>query len=82
LASHAGLNALRQFWRSHACSNRREAVLQMDWRKSINASPILQHIEVRVAESFAGLSAGERRVWDALFEKQSDAVPFQSLAWN
>jgi CelD/BcsL family acetyltransferase involved in cellulose biosynthesis len=37
---------------------------------------------VRAVEGFAGLSANERLEWNALFENQSDPVPFQSLAWN
>jgi CelD/BcsL family acetyltransferase involved in cellulose biosynthesis len=43
---------------------------------------VLQRVQVRAVESFTELSANEQRAWNALFEKQADAVPFQSLSWN
>ena len=46
------------------------------------SSTASQHFKVRVVESFAGLSADERLAWKALYEKQPDPSPFQSLRWN
>ncbi len=43
---------------------------------------ILPNVDIRVVEGFSGLSAEERSVWNGLFEKQSDSLPFQSLYWN
>ncbi len=41
-----------------------------------------QTLEIRIVAGFAAFSDGERRAWNALFERQSCAAPFNSLAWG
>ncbi len=50
--------------------------------KLVSCDSSLKQVEVRVVDGFAGLTAGQRHAWNALFEKLTDPAPFQSLFWN